>query len=77
MCMLPPSRLDQRGVRVVTNVGRDAMDADARAGRAAQSADGKVVWSWRPWAGAKSAGDDLQATVTNKVMDTGESTKQR
>jgi len=31
------------------------------------------VWSWHPWAGAKRAGD-LHATVTNKVMDTGEST---
>ena len=39
-------------------------------------ADGQVVWSWHPWAGVKPAGDDLQATVTNKVMDTGESTKQ-
>jgi len=39
------------------------------------NADGKVVWSWHPWAGAKSADGDLQATVTNKVMDTGESTK--
>jgi hypothetical protein len=37
-------------------------------------ADGKVVWSWRPWAGAKSADDDLQATVTKNVTDTGEST---
>jgi hypothetical protein len=37
-------------------------------------ADGEGVWSWHPWAGAKSANDDLQATVTNKVMDTGEST---
>jgi hypothetical protein len=25
--LFPPSRLDQRGVRVVTNVGRDAVDA--------------------------------------------------
>jgi hypothetical protein len=50
------SRLEQRGVRVVTNVGRDAMDADARAGRAARLADCEVVWSWRPWAGAKRAG---------------------
>src|SRR5579871_725444 len=40
------------------------------------SADGQVVWSWRPWAGAKPVDDDLQVTVTKKVMDTGESTKQ-
>ena len=32
------------------------------------------MWSWHPWAGAKRAGDDPRATVTNKVMDTGEST---
>jgi hypothetical protein len=40
------------------------------------NADGEVVWFWRPWAGAKSAIDNLQMTVTNKVMDTGKSTKQ-
>ena len=38
--------------------------------------DGQVVWSWRPWAGAKLVDDDRQATVTKKVMDTGESAKQ-
>jgi hypothetical protein len=30
----------------------------------------------RPWAGAKSCGTFRKATVTNKVMDTGESTEQ-
>src|SRR6516225_10530269 len=34
-------------------------------------ADGKVVWSWRPWAGAKSAGDDPQATVTKRSWTPG------
>jgi hypothetical protein len=38
-------------------------------------ADGEGVWSWRPWAGAKYADDNLRMTVTNKVMDTGESTQ--
>jgi hypothetical protein len=38
-------------------------------------ADGQVVWSWRPWAGAKFADGNLQATVTKEVMDTGESKK--
>jgi hypothetical protein len=38
-------------------------------------ADGKGVWFWHPWAGAKSRDDDLKATVTKKVMDTGESTQ--
>ena len=47
MLMIRLSRLDTRGVRVVTNVGRDAMDADARAGRAARLADCEVVWSPR------------------------------
>jgi hypothetical protein len=45
----------ERGVRpIVTRRGaRDAMDAgvphDER-----YTANGEVVWSWRPWAGAKS-----------------------
>src|SRR5579871_2850190 len=40
------------------------------------SADGKGVWSWHPWAGAKHASMTCsQATVTNKVMDTGESSQ--
>jgi len=34
------------------------------------------VWSWHPWAGAKLSGENRQATVTNKVMDTGESTQE-
>jgi hypothetical protein len=50
------------------------MDVTARATSAA-GADGEGVWSWHPWAGVKSASDDLRATVTNKVMDTGESTQ--
>ena len=48
-----PSRLDKRGVRVVTNAGRDAVDAVGVARRAALEAEGEVVWSWRPDAGAK------------------------
>jgi hypothetical protein len=39
------------------------------------NADGEGVWSWHPWAGAKPSGESLLATVTNKVMDTGESTR--
>src|ERR1700752_4008356 len=50
------------------NVGRDAMDAEApRAIFCADdgaAADGKGVWSWHPWAGAKRAGDYPRATVT-------------
>jgi hypothetical protein len=29
-------------------------------------ADGEGVWSWHPWAGVKSANDDLQTTVTKR-----------
>jgi hypothetical protein len=49
------------------------MDAAARATSAA-IADSEIVWSWRPWAGAKFArriADDGDYEVT----DTGESTK--
>src|ERR1700746_221477 len=34
-------------------------------------ADGEIVWSWRPWAGAKSADDDRQATVTMRSRTPG------
>ena len=74
-----PPRL--RGVRpIVTKRGaRDAVDAsDLRAILCTDErpvADGEVVWSWHPWAGVKSCGTFRKATVTNKVMDTGESTR--
>jgi hypothetical protein len=35
-------------------------------------ADGQVVWSWRPWAGVKSAGDEPSGDGDYEVMDTGE-----
>jgi hypothetical protein len=44
----------KRGVRVVTNVGWDAMDAEVPLTSGAE-ADGEIVWSWRPDAGVKSA----------------------
>jgi hypothetical protein len=60
------------------------MDARARATSAA-IADGEIVWSWRPWAGAKRAGwrrrpfgPDAPRSVRDgdyEVTDTGESTK--
>ena len=37
-------------------------------------ADGKIVWSWRPWAGAKVAGDEPATDGDYEVTDTGEST---
>jgi hypothetical protein len=49
------SRLGKRGVRVVTNVGRDAVDAAMSIKTSDMAADGEVVWSWRPDAGAKLA----------------------
>jgi hypothetical protein len=34
-------------------------------------ADGEIVWSWRPDAGVKLAGDDLQATVVKEPVHRG------
>jgi hypothetical protein len=39
------------------------------------NADDEIVWSWRPWAGAKSAGDEPAGDGDYEVTDTGESTK--
>jgi hypothetical protein len=50
----------------------DAMDAEGVARRAAASADGEVVWSWRPDAGVKSAGFFLSATVAKEPGHRGE-----
>jgi hypothetical protein len=47
------------------------MDAAASKTNEAK-ADGEVVWSWRPDAGVKFAGDDLQATVARKPGHRGE-----
>jgi hypothetical protein len=80
--MFRASRPHEEGrfARSSRHAGRDAMAAAAsgasRASRSMRAAGGQVVWSWHPWAGAKFAGGDPQATVTNKVMDTGEITKQ-
>jgi hypothetical protein len=49
------SRLGKRGVRVVTNVGRDAMDAGGVNATSDMAADGEIVWSWRSDAGVKFA----------------------
>ena len=46
----------ERGaLAIVTNVGRDAVDAGGAFRRTALSADGEVVWSWRLDAGVKFA----------------------
>ena len=64
------SRLDKRGVRVVTNAGRDAMDAEVPLTSGAE-ADGEIVWSWRRDAGVKSAEVIPPATVAKEPF-TGE-----
>src|SRR5262249_9658027 len=67
-----PPRQEGR-LPIVTNARRDAMDVMARATSAAK-ADGENVWSWHPWAGAKSAGDEPAGDGDYEVTDTGEST---
>jgi hypothetical protein len=42
-CPIPPHQ--EGRIMIVTNVGRDAVDAMARERRTALSADGEVVWS--------------------------------
>jgi hypothetical protein len=49
------SRLDKRGVRVVTNVGAGCDGRGWCRKTSGAGADGEVVWSWRPDAGVKLA----------------------
>jgi hypothetical protein len=55
---------------------RDAMDATHRSAIFARTsdvfADGEVVWSWRPDAGAKFRNDDCEATVAKEPGHRGE-----
>ena len=74
LLIVSASRLHKRGVAHRHECwARDAMDARARATSAA-IADGEIVWSWRPWAGAKSA-RRIAGDGDYEVTDTGESTK--
>jgi hypothetical protein len=50
---------------IVTDAGRDAVDAKALQTKAL-IADGEVVWFWRLDAGVKLVEEIPQATVTNK-----------
>ena len=50
------------------------MDAGRVARRAAWFVDDEIVWSWRPWAGAKSA-RRVAGDGDYEFTDTGESTK--
>jgi hypothetical protein len=67
-----PSRSSRGALAIVTNVGRDAMDAEVPLTSGAE-ADGEIVWSWRRDAGVKSAEVIPPATVAKEPF-TGEST---
>jgi len=41
----PPSRPTEGRLAIVTNAGRDAVDASGAEDESAQLADGKIVWS--------------------------------
>jgi hypothetical protein len=64
------SRSSRGALAIVTNVGRDAMDAEVPLTSGAE-ADGEIVWSWRRDAGVKSAEVIPQATVAKEPF-TGE-----
>src|SRR5579872_2605890 len=58
MCdLLPSFRAGTRGVRVVTNVVRNAVDVKALPDERRLFTDGEVVWSWRPKALAPSSSE--------------------
>ena len=65
-----PSHSEGR-LAIVTDAGRDAVDADAPITNGAE-ADGEVVWSWRPDAGVKSMEATPPTTVANKPGHRGE-----
>jgi hypothetical protein len=69
-----PSHPMRGALRNVTNARWDAVDADSLRRRTQAVADGEVVWSWRPDAGAKLRGSIRAATVAREPV-TGESTK--
>ena len=70
------SRLDERGVRVVTNAGRGC-DGRARCRTTSgASADGQVVWSRSPDAGVKLADDESEGDGGYQARHSRESTKQ-
>jgi hypothetical protein len=66
---MPPSRLDERDVRVVTNVRRDAVDADVGADERLTTRTAKSCGPDPPTlpdAGIKPARRRWQAMVANK-----------
>jgi hypothetical protein len=58
---------------IVTNAGRDAVDADAPITNGAE-ADGKNVWSWHPDAGVKFAKGNFRGRRWQESPVAGEST---
>jgi hypothetical protein len=74
MIIVTPSRPGKRGERVVTNVGRDAMDAACVARRAARTRTTKSCGPGAPGLALSLAGD-LRGDGDYEVTDTGESTK--
>jgi len=82
MIYLIPSRANQRGVlanRHETWVRGMQWTSGCRVRKFSRAderhlADGETVWSWRPWAGAKVAGDEPATDGDYEVTDTGEST---
>jgi hypothetical protein len=73
MIIVTTSRLGKRGERVVTNVGRDAMDAGCVARRAARTRTTKSCGPGAPGLAPSLAGD-LRDDGDYEVTDTGEST---
>jgi hypothetical protein len=53
--LIRPSRPTEGRFAIVTDAGRDAVDADVLTTNGTE-ADGEVVWSWRPDAGVKFRG---------------------
>src|SRR5215475_8744700 len=72
ICLCSPIPHPREGrFAIVTSVGRGMRWTLAARATSAAGADCQVVWSWRPLAGAKSADDDLQATVTKRSWTPG------
>src|SRR5689334_9057632 len=74
-----PPRQEGRYGQSSPNVRRDAVDASSDAHVFVRTngaaADGEVVWSWRPDAGAKSCGHDPRGDGGKKARFPRESTK--
>ena len=72
--MLRPSCADLRGVTANRHETWVRMRWTQEHRRTCDAfADDEIVWFWRPWAGAKSASDDLANDGDYNVTDTGKS----